>query len=201
MNIAIMGRGQVGEALATASRRVGHQVTFGVRSPRTGIPDEATMAEAAGSAEMVILAVPYEAVPAVIAASGGLAGRIVIDATNPLTMKEGGLSLSLGFETSGAEGIATLAPRAAVFKTFNQTGFANMAGADAFAARPVMFVAGDDDAAKPRVLRLVTEIGFEAVDCGGLHQARLLEPLAMLWIDLANRQGLGRDFVFTLQRR
>jgi predicted dinucleotide-binding enzyme len=64
-----------------------------------------------------------------------------------------------------------------------------------------MFVAGDSDVAKSVVLGLVTAAGFEAIDAGALHAARLLEPLAMLWIELARKRGLGPDFAFTLQRK
>jgi predicted dinucleotide-binding enzyme len=67
--------------------------------------------------------------------------------------------------------------------------------------RPVMFVCGDDQAAKPTVLQLVGELGFDAVDAGELKVARLLEPLAMLWIQLTMRQGLGREIAFALLRR
>jgi predicted dinucleotide-binding enzyme len=63
-----------------------------------------------------------------------------------------------------------------------------------------MFVAGDDAAAKPTVLQLVTDAGFEAIDLGNLQTARLLEPFAMLWIELARKRGMGSDFIFTLQR-
>ena len=107
----------------------------------------------------------------------------------------------MGFDSSGAKQIATLAPQAKVFKAFNQTGFETMADARPYAARPIMFVAGDDDAAKSTVLDLVTDAGFEAVDAGGLRAARLLEPLAMLWIELARKRGLGPDFTFALQRK
>jgi 8-hydroxy-5-deazaflavin:NADPH oxidoreductase len=65
----------------------------------------------------------------------------------------------------------------------------------------VMFVCGDDQAAMPTVLRLVAELGFDAVDAGGLKVARLLEPLAMLWIQLAMGEGLGREIAFALLRR
>jgi predicted dinucleotide-binding enzyme len=75
---------------------------------------------------------------------------------------------------------------------------ANPAYAD---GRPVMFVCGDDAAAKPAVLELVAELGFEAVDAGPLKVARLLEPLAMLWLHLATNQGLGREIAFALLRR
>jgi predicted dinucleotide-binding enzyme len=67
-------------------------------------------------------------------------------------------------------------------------------------AKPVMFVAGDGPQ-KQTVLDLVGSIGFEAIDVGGLEKARLLEPLAWLWIHLALVQGLGRDFGFALLRK
>ncbi|MBV9750397.1 MAG: NAD(P)-binding domain-containing protein, partial [Acetobacteraceae bacterium] len=184
MQVAIIGAGNVGGALARALERGGHQVLFGSRSPEPGKPDEAAVADAARRADATILAVPFGAVADVVAAAGGFAGKVLIDATNPLAMGEGGLGLTMGFDSSGAEHVAALAPRAKVFKTFNQTGFETMADARPYAARPVMFVAGDDEAAKPMVLGLVADAGFEAVDAGGLRAARLIEPLAMLWIEL-----------------
>ena len=83
----------------------------------------------------------------------------------------------------------------------NYTGANNMANPVYPEGRPVMFVCGDDAAAKPTVLQLVAELGFDAVDAGELKVARLLEPLAMLWIHLAMRQGLGREIAFALLRR
>ncbi len=78
----------------------------------------------------------------------------------------------------------------------NQTGVENIAGARAYHPTPVMFVAGDDPARKRVVLELVPELGFESVDAGPLTAARLLEPLAMLWIALATKRGQARDFAF-----
>jgi predicted dinucleotide-binding enzyme len=94
-----------------------------------------------------------------------------------------------------------IAAAAKVFKTFNQTGFENMADATVFKTPPVMFVAGDDEAAKPLVLQLVSDAGFEAIDAGKLHAARLIEPLAMLWIEQGRFRGMGPDFAFALQRK
>ena len=201
MQVAIIGSGNVGGALAGALRRSGHHVVFGVRSPRPDQPEELPVAQAANTADVAILAVPFGAAADVIASAAGFEGKILVDATNPLAMGEAGLGLTLGFDTSGAERIAALAPGAHVFKTFNQTGFENMADARRYAAPPVMFVAGDNAAAKPAVMTLVTDAGFEAVDAGGLHAARLLEPFGMLWIELARKRGLGSDFVFTVQRK
>ena len=83
-----------------------------------------------------------------------------------------------------------------VFKTFNQAGHEVMRNTRAFAPRPVMFVAGDHAPSKPRVLSLVNDVGFDAIDAGPLASARLLEPLAMVWIEQALKMGRGRDFAF-----
>ena len=189
MKIAIIGAGNVGATLGRRFAEIGHTITFGV--PR---PDEYADADLAGpamavanaakDADAVLLAVPYPAAKGVIDACGGLAGKIVIDATNPLGMTPEGLSLTAGFTTSGAEELAAAAPDAKFVKCFNQTGFANMAEP----AGSMMFVCGDD-------------IGFDAISIGGLAKARLLEPLAMLWIHLSATTGLKRDFAFKIDRR
>jgi predicted dinucleotide-binding enzyme len=201
VNIAIIGKGNVGSALAAVLARSGHQVVFGVRRPGAEAGDERPVAEAIAAARAVILAVPFDSARDVLRDAGPLGGKIVIDATNPLAMGEDGLRLTLGFSTSGAEQIAELAPGAFVFKAFNQTGFENMADARRYPVRPVMFVAGDDPGGKQIVLTLVKDAGFDAVDIGGLRQSRLLEPFAMLWIELARKGGHGAGFAFALQRK
>jgi predicted dinucleotide-binding enzyme len=201
MKIAIIGSGNVGGALAKALRRAGHAVTFGARAPDPARTDEKTISEAVGHADATILAIPFAAASDVIAAAGGFVGKVLIDATNPIGKTEFGPGLTIGFDSSGAETIAAAAPAAKVFKTFNQTGFENMADATVFKTPPVMFVAGDDKAAKPLVLQLVSDAGFEAIDAGKLHAARLIEPLAMLWIEQGRFRGMGSDFAFTLQRK
>ncbi len=201
MNIAIIGTGNVGGALAQALRRAGHQVTFGARAPDPTQPDQLSIAAAVAPADATILAIPFAAAAAVIAAASGFSGRVLIDATNPLGMGESGLGLTMGHTTSGAEQIAALAPAARVFKAFNQTGFENMADARPYAAPPVMFVAGDDPAGKQTVLTLVGDCGFDPVDAGGLRASRLLEPFAMLWIELARKRGQDPHFAFSLQRK
>ncbi len=115
MNVAIIGSGNVGSALAKALRRGGRQVTFGVREPDPDKPDQASVAAAVEPADATILAVPFAAACEVIASASGFAGRALIDATNPLGMGEEGLGLTKGHTTSGAEQIAALAPAARVF--------------------------------------------------------------------------------------
>src|ERR1700761_7082119 len=202
MRIAMIGSGNVGRALAQALERAGHRIQFGTRKPAThASANETTIADAVNAAEVAILAIPSDAAAEVVAAADGFSEKILIDATNPLGLSDGRLALTMGFSGSGGEQIAALAPRAKVFKTFNQTGFENMADVRPYAVRPSMFVAGDDAGAKPLVLGLVADAGFEAIDIGGLREARLLEPLAMLWIELARMRGMGSDFAFTLQRK
>src|SRR4051794_1737564 len=110
MQVAIVGSGNVGQALAGALQRAGHLIIFGVRQPEAGRADQKSIAEAAETADVTILAVPFASARDVIAAASGFAGKVLIDATNPLGMVEGGLGLTMGFTTSGVEQIAALAP-------------------------------------------------------------------------------------------
>jgi hypothetical protein len=202
MNIAILGAGNVGATLGKRFAEQGHTVSFGVPNPQkyadSDLPGTvSSVAEAAQTAEILLLAAPYNAVEQVIKECGELRGKILIDATNPLVKTEKGLALSVGFSTSGAEKIAALAPDARLVKCFNQTGFGNMAEP----RQSVMFVCGDDAAANKTVRQLAAEIGFDAISIGTLDKARLLEPLAMLWIHLSMTTPLQRDFAFGLLRR
>jgi predicted dinucleotide-binding enzyme len=210
MKIAIIGAGNVGGTLGKAWTGKGHQVFFGVKRPqddkvqellRTAGPNAraGSPAEAAASGEVVVFATPWPATEEAIRSAGNLAGKIVIDCTNPLKPDLSGLEV--GHTTSGAEMVAEWARGAKVFKAFNTTGFNIMANPIINGIPTVMFVCGDDEAAKPVVLQLASDVGFEAVDAGKLTQARLLEPWALLWIHLALKGGAGRDFGFALVRR
>ncbi|HZU36299.1 MAG TPA: NADPH-dependent F420 reductase [Gemmataceae bacterium] len=210
MRIAIIGAGNVGSTLGKAWAKKGHDIFFGVRHPQDdkirqlvesiGPKTQAgTVAEAASSGEAIVLATPWQGAEAAIRAAGDLRGKIVIDCTNPLKPDVSGLEV--GFTTSGAEQVAQWAKGAKVFKAFNTTGSNNMADPVINGIRTVMFVCGDDEAAKSVVMQLAADLGFDAVDAGKLEQARLLEPWAMLWISLAFQGGMGRDFGFVLLRR
>jgi len=213
MKLAIIGAGDVGGTLGTAwARKAGHEICFGVTNPRSdrtqallralgGKARAGTAAEAAAFGEIIVLATPWPATEAAIRAMGDLNGRIVLDCTNPLSMGPDGLGLAIGHTTSGGEKVQGWAAGASVFKTLNTTGFPNMAEPVFNGTRSVMFVAGDDEAAKPRVMDLVGGLGFEVVDAGPLRVARLLEAHAMLWIHLSLNRGLGRDWAFALLRR
>jgi predicted dinucleotide-binding enzyme len=210
MKIAIIGAGSVGRALGRAWLCVGHDVTFGVRDPQDPKHRElgeivgkgvqvADVPAAAAAAEVIVLATPWPATRSATEAAGSLAGKLVLDCTNPLAPDLSGLTL--GHQTSGGEQVAAWALGASVFKVFNSTGFNIMASPVLGGHPAVMLFCGDDDSRRATVAQLVTEVGFEAIDAGGLAAARLLEPFALLWISLAYRQGLGRDFAFALLRR
>jgi|RhiMetdeSRZDD1v2_1073273.scaffolds.fasta_scaffold07982_11 predicted dinucleotide-binding enzyme len=206
MRIAIVGAGNVGQALGKGWRQAGHEVSYALRQATSNKVNALSadgarvvaMDQASASAEVVVLAVPWPAVAAVLAGLGPLDGKILVDATNPLTAK---LELAVGFDDSAGETVARLAPGARVVKAFNTTGAENMANARGFAVKPMMPVAGDDATAKDAVRKLAEELGFEAVDAGPLAMSRQLEPLAVLWIKLAYAQGFGRSFAFALAQR
>ena len=204
MRIAVIGAGNVGGSLGRGWSKRGHQVRYGVPNPADAkyrdLP-AATPAVAAADADAIVLATPWPATEAAVRGLGDLSGRLVIDCTNPLGMGADGLGLVVGHSISGGELIAQWGAPAAVFKTFNTTGFNNMADLSGYSVTPVMFVAGDDSARKPAVLDLVRDIGFEAIDAGPLQIARLLEPFGMLWIDQALNRGAGRDFAFAVVRK
>src|SRR6266511_281531 len=182
----------------------GEDVIWGLRNPadpkHAALPKERVKApaEAVKEADVVVIATPWSAAEAAIKSLGSLAGKIVIDCTNPLGMGPDGLQLVLGFNTSAGEQVASWASGAFVFKTLNTTGAGNMAKAADYPIKPVMLVAGDDAGRKPEVMQLVGKLGFEPVDAGPLKNARLLEPFAMVWIDQAMKRGRGRDFAFAL---
>jgi predicted dinucleotide-binding enzyme len=205
MQIAIVGAGNVGGALGKGWRKAGHRVSYALRKTagkdvdelrRTGF-DVVAMKDA-GTAEVIVLAVPWPSIPEAAKALGNVAGKTIVDATNPLSAD---MELALGFTDSAGETVARLAPGAHVVKAFNVTGADNMASAHAFGAKPLMPVAGDDAGAKAKVMKLAGDLGFEAVDAGPLKTARLLEPMAMFWIKQAYLQNQGREFAFALTRR
>jgi 8-hydroxy-5-deazaflavin:NADPH oxidoreductase len=205
MNITIVGSGSVGRALGGGWRKAGHAVSFVAREPggakAAELKQEGFGVVAPGSAaeaDVIVLAVPWSGVELTVEALRPLAGKVLIDATNPLTEK---LELALGFDYSAGEAVARIVPRAHVVKAFNTTGSNNMADAKYPGGKLMMPIAGDDAAAKKTVMALASDLGFEPVDVGPLTMSRYLEPLAMAWIKLAYAQGMGREFGFAILRR
>jgi NADPH-dependent F420 reductase len=209
VNIAILGTGRVGEALGTGWAKKGHSVVFGSRDPLNARVRQieaggsniraASPAEAGRSAEVVVLATPWQAARATIEAADGLGGKILVDCINPLT--EDFRHLDVGHTTSAAEQIAAWAPDAKVVKAFNSVSAGAMADPWFGDENATMLYCGDDEDAKAVVRRLAEELGFDAYDAGPLAIARYLEPFAMLYIKLAIKEGWGGNCAFKILRR
>lgn len=210
MNVAIIGTGNVGGTLGRRWAEEGYDIIFGSRHPDSNDVRERVESigeracavqpqEAADAAEIVVLATPWEVTEQVVTNLTGLEGKVVVDCTNPLASDLSGLTI--GHNTSGAEQVVSWAPGARVVKAFNTTGSDNMADPVYEGGRLAMFICGDDPDAKDIVANMAEVLGFEAVDCGPLYQARYLEPLAMLWISLAYAEGRGPNFGLALLER
>lgn len=203
MKIAIIGAGNVGRALGQGFAAHGHDVTYGLRDPAAdkyaALPRRAPIAEAAAGADVVLLATPWGATADAIAACGPLAGKVLLDATNPIKGRLEGLEPS--GSDSGGEQVARWASGARVVKVFNTTGFENMSNPVYGDQRSMMFVCGDDADAKAVARQLSDELGFETLDAGPLRNARFTEGFAMVWIWQAIFGGKGRQIAFTLARR
>ncbi len=206
MKIAILGAGNVGAALGNLWSGQGHDIVFGVRDPQSakvqaalaggGAKVRATsVAEAVAFGDLVVLAVPWQAVPAVLQEASDWTGKILLDATNRLA--PGGP----GEMPSAGEDVAQWAAGARVVKAFNTTGSGNMDGRTYGPHKVDILLCGDDTGAKAIVANLVNASGFDAVDAGPLANARLTEDVAALWVQLAYRLGNGPDIMFKLLRR
>ena len=190
MKIGIIGKGNVGSALAMGLSRAGHEIKFGHRDPKEPV------AEAAKWGEVIILAVPHGAAADTTKAVGSVAdGKTVIDVSNALTEN---MELAIGFTTSAAEEIQRMLPKAHVVKAFNTVFAQNQSIGKVGNEQLTLFVAGDDAKAKQTVMRLGKDIGFEPVDGGPLKAARYLEPMGLFMISLGYVLGMGTKIGFKL---
>jgi 8-hydroxy-5-deazaflavin:NADPH oxidoreductase len=179
MKIGILGTGPVGQSLAQGFEKHGHDVKLGHRDPK------ASYADAARFAEIALLCTPWDGTENAIrlADPKNLAGKVVIDVTNPLRFEEGKApGLALGFDDSGGEQVQRWLPQARVVKCFNTVGNTLMVDPKLPGGPPDMFIAGNDAGAKQTVTRICKEFGWPVTDIGGIEGSRLLEPLALLWV-------------------
>jgi len=201
MDVAIIGAGNVGSALARAFVRSGHDVTITARSTdrasqvatATGAKYAASNAEAARSADVIVLATPFTSAAEVAAEIRSVAkGRVIVDTTNRMSFGPTGPDMDT--TTSNAEELAALLPDSHVVKAFNTLFASNQADPVLDDVQLDGYVAGDDEASKATVLSLVGSIGLEPVDVGALARARQLESLAFLNISLnATNNGSWRS--------
>lgn len=199
MKIAVLGFGNVGGQLGKLWAKKGHEVTAGLREgskDRQKASDAgvavATPADAVEGADVVVIALPWQAVEAAVKGLE-LGGKVVIDAVNPLNADLSVLTPDAG---SAAEAIAQWAKGARVVKAFNTIGAALMGDSDFD-----MMYCGDDVEPKEIVRGLIADTGMKPVDVGPLSNARYLENLAGLWIDLAVKGRIKGAFGFNLVRK
>ena len=191
MNIAIIGAGNVGRALATSFSRAGHAVIVASRDPEHSAAvasaahgrAAANNAEAAAAADVVVLAVPPDSLESVAAEiRSAVHGKVVIDPTNRMSFGSSGPTMELA--ESNSERLAVLLPEARIVKAFNTLFASRQIDPIADGVQLDGFVAGDDDQAKSTVVALVSSIGLNPIDVGPLSRAQQLEQLAFLNIAL-----------------
>lgn len=205
MDIAIIGTGNVGRALATSLSRAGHSVTLAARDEsKTRAVADAVGARAAtdprhavSRSQIVILAVPFFAAADVAREiAPAAAGKVVIDASNPLKPDLSGLANEGG--VSVAEQLVPLLPGASVVKAFNTLFAGIQADPRALGVTIDGFFATDDDGVRPAVAQLLESISLRPVDAGALINARYLEGLAFLNIKLQVQHGGNWDSAFVM---
>ena len=180
-HVSIIGTGTMGQAIAGLATKGGHTVQL------LGQSDAGT--EIAG--DIVVLAVPFPAVAQVIAERGqSLAGRIVVDITNPLNFETFD-SLVVPANSSATAEIAAALPESRVVKAFNTTFAGTLASGAVGPQTTTVLIAGDDADAKTTLAGVVTGGGLRSIDAGGLVRARELEALGFLQISLAAQEKVS----------
>jgi predicted dinucleotide-binding enzyme len=191
--VAILGSGIVGETLANGLLQHGYAAMRASRDPaklqswKAGAKGEAsvgTFAEAAKWGEIVLLAIKGAAAEGLVGElAASLAGKTVIDATNPIDNKpptNGVLHYFTTLEESLMERLQKKVPAAHFVKAFNSVGNAFMVNPK-LASPPTMFLCGNDAGAKKDASEIIAKFGWEPCDMGGVESARAIEPLCMLW--------------------
>jgi predicted dinucleotide-binding enzyme len=193
-HIGIIGSGVVGQTLANGFIRHGYDVTIGtnsdgkrddLRAKTGGKARIASFAETARFGEIVVLATKGSAAENAVRLAGtaNLAGKVVIDTTNPIADAppvNGVLKFFTSLDDSLMERLQRLAPEARFVKAFSCIGNALMVN-PAKEPRPTMFICGNDAAAKKEVSAILEQFGHEVADMGKVEAARAIEPLCMLW--------------------
>ncbi|HLJ92807.1 MAG TPA: NAD(P)-binding domain-containing protein [Gemmataceae bacterium] len=195
MKIGLLGSGDVAKVLAGGLLKHGHQVMMGTRNP-SKLADWAkqnpkgrvgSFAEAAKFGELVVLAVKGTVALDALRGAGAanLAGKPVMDATNPIADAppvNGVLKFFTNLDESLMERLQREFPEARFVKAFNSVGNAQMVNPQFKAGKPTMFICGNDESAKQMVRGILDQFGWETADMGKVEAARAIEPLCMLWL-------------------
>jgi NADPH-dependent F420 reductase len=180
-HLSILGTGNMGQAIAAVAAKGGHSVQ------QLGANDLGTPV----SGDIVVLAVPYPAVSEVISQRGAeLAGKIVVDITNPLNFETFD-SLVVPADGSAAAEIAAALPSSRVLKAFNTTFAGTLAAGTVGPLTTTVLIAGDDTDAKATLAGVITSGGLNAIDAGALKRARELEALGFLQLTLAANEKVS----------
>ncbi len=212
MRFAVLGSGQVGRSLGAGLVRHGHDVVMGSRDPGSeqvrawvaGSGDRAaaaTYADAAQQGEVAVLATAWSGTESALMLAGAenLAGKIIIDVTNPLGFGPDGPHLVIGHTDSAGEQVQRWLRHSRVVKTWNTVNHAHMIDPKIPGGPGTMFYCGNDADAKTFVADLLDQCGWPSLDAGGIDGARLLEPLTILWVRYAMAHGTS-DHAFKLLR-
>jgi predicted dinucleotide-binding enzyme len=194
MRIGVLGSGEVGTTLAAGFAKYGHAVTIGARTPAKLAEWSAqhpaisigTLPAAAAFGELIVLAVKaaVAAEALQLAGASSLAGKPVIDTTNPVTDAppvNGVLSFYTSMNESGLELLQRQFPALRFVKAFNSVGAEFMVDPRFEGGPPTMFICGNDAAAKQTVTDILQQFGWEVADMGAAQGARAIEPLCLLW--------------------
>jgi hypothetical protein len=201
--IGVLGTGVVGQTLGAGFAGLGHDVMMGSREPgsdkvkgwveKTGPRASAgTFAETAVFGDILVLATLGSGTEAALGLAGheNLAGKIVIDTTNPLVFEPNALpALGVGHSDSGGEQVQRWIPKSRVVKAFNTVGAPHMVNPSFPGGPPDMFICGDDEGAKRAVTEICSAFGWSTIDVGGIEGSRLLEPMCVLWVVHGIRSG------------
>ena len=187
-SLGVLGSGAVGRTLAGGLRDLGYDVSIGSRDGHAVDGWDGavgTFAEVADRAGLVVLATKgAAAVDVVSSVAAELAGKTVLDTTNPIADRppiDGVLPFFTDLDESLMERLQKAAPEARFVKAFSSTGAPTMVQPRYAAGRPTMFICGDDGGAKHTATEVLDALGWEAADMGGAVAARAIEPLCMLW--------------------
>jgi 8-hydroxy-5-deazaflavin:NADPH oxidoreductase len=214
MRIGVIGSGQVGQTLSQGFAKHGHDTRIASRSPAklaefsamAGI-QTGTFADVAAWAEAIVLAVKGDAAEAAVREAGelNLAGKLVIDTTNPIAHEppeDGVLRFFTSPNESLMERLQIALPTVKFVKAFNSVGSALMVD-PVFpgGAKPTMFYCGNDAGAKAVTARILEELGWDAADMGTAKAARAIEPLCQLWCIPGFRENAWTNHAFALLKR
>jgi predicted dinucleotide-binding enzyme len=194
MKVGIIGSGEVAESLGAGFLKHGHEVVMGSRTPaklsdwikQHSKAKAGSFGDAAKFGEVVVLAVKGSAAADALRTAGAqnLSGKVVIDATNPITEDapvNGMLKFFTTLEDSSMERLQREFPAARFVKAFNSAGADCMVDPQFRGGKPSMFICGNDDEARRTVRGILDQFGWETEDMGKAEAARAIEPLCLLW--------------------